>query len=148
MKPEPVSTEERELFGITIFRQAVAAWQDAVTAALYDLDDPISLGQALTFTHEHDRLVKLTAQWFEQHFTDEPGTYESTQHFLEVVYGNLMNEGRECFLHQTDGKNSWSNPETEALWMAGVGYIYLRVLRAIRDDDTRLRQSLEIPVNA
>ena len=149
MKQDPVcTTDDHELFGITIFRQAVAAWQDAVVAALYDLDHPITSEHALSMTNEVKRLVKLTAQWFEQHFCDQSGTFETTLQFLDVMHSDLLIEGRECFLLQTEGKSSWSNPETEALWTAGVNYIYLLVLRKIRDDDTNLRQTYEVPVKA
>lgn len=149
MKQEPECTpEDPEMFGITIMRQAVVAWQDAVVTALYDPGDPLTLGHALSLTREVKRLVRLLATWVEQHFYDEHGTHETAQHFLEAIHGDLLNEGRADFIKQTDKTGGWCNPETHALWTAGVTYIYLMTLRAIRDDDTRLRQSLEIPVNA
>lgn len=149
MTPEPVCThEDHELFGITLFRQAVAAWQEAVTDALFEVTDPVTISQSISLTRELKRLVKLTAQWFEQHIYDNSGSYETTLRFLDCVYGDLMNEGRDDFIQHTDRERSWANPATYALWTAGVAWVYQQVMRIIRDDDTRLEKPVAVPVNA
>ena len=134
--------EPSEYFGITLMREAIDLFEQGVIQGLTNPDDPMPAQEAWVRMNSVNRLVKLAATWFEQNLSDESGSYDLTLRFLKSVYSDLLAEGLEEFIKFCDKKKTWEDQDSAPLWSAGVTYVYLKMVRIIRDDDSKLRQTL------